>query len=174
MMGYSTDQGSIPCGISTLTGIASSCWHRQLPACGAVVSDTSFPTTPAGSSNVLTRRACTGTEEAPDAYHVRGFFLCVGPVDGGLLDGVEVAGSDVVVVLLLDGFAVSPAMSIFTGVRIIEIACKVRIIEIAYKALQPGYLVLQLEDALGLLVDRGLHACRVHVGGPGHRASPAG
>src|SRR5690606_11129025 len=23
-------------------------------------------------------RSCTGAEEAPDAYHVRGFFLCVG------------------------------------------------------------------------------------------------
>src|SRR5690606_7409355 len=40
---------------------------------------TSFPTTPAGTSNVLTRRACTGTEEAPDVISVRGFFLCVGP-----------------------------------------------------------------------------------------------
>src|SRR5690606_28040151 len=66
-------------------GYASACWHRQLPACGAVVSDTSFPTTPAGSSNVLTRRACTGTEGAPDAYHVRGFCLAVGPVDGEMV-----------------------------------------------------------------------------------------
>src|SRR5690606_5059829 len=39
---------------------------------------TSFPTTPAGTSNVLTRRACTGAEEAPDVISVRGFFLCVG------------------------------------------------------------------------------------------------
>src|SRR5690606_29547227 len=91
MMGYSTDQGSIPCGISTLTGM-----HRPVGTDSYRHVErwflTSFPTTPAGTSNVLTRRACTGTEEAPDVISVRGFFLCVGPVGGGLVDGDRIEG----------------------------------------------------------------------------------
>src|SRR5690606_12785080 len=49
----SSDLGSTPDSPTTLTGSASACWHRQLPACGAVVSD------------LLSHHAC-GHLERPD------------------------------------------------------------------------------------------------------------